>query len=208
MSCGRRPDRWACPQGWAVPPGGSMGRVASPMDGMAGPDGGLFDRGLPSVGRGGGNLLTGLCVHPRDTPGRPPLVLSRSTFPPSSSNHSRSDFFRTARPRRRRSRAPAVSQRHPPNHPQPGGRCRHRGSGIRSQSPSWWRAIAGSRRGLACRDADGGQVAVTGDAGPLCTGPVGSTGRRRSRPLHSLSRRRCWDIANTDSHEYRSVLAG
>ena len=36
-----------------------------------------------------------------------------------------------------------------------------------------------------CRDADGGQVAVTGDAGPLCTGPVGSTGRRRSRPLRS-----------------------
>ena len=30
-----------------------------------------------------------------------------------------------------------------------------------------------------------GQVAVTGDAGPLCTGPVGSTGRRRSRPLRS-----------------------
>ena len=28
-------------------------------------------------------------------------------------------------------------------------------------------------------------VAVTGDAGPLCTGPVGSTGRRRSRPLRS-----------------------
>ena len=40
------------------------------------------------------------------------------------------------RPRRRRSRAPAVSQRHPPNHPQPGGRCRHRGPGIRSQLPS------------------------------------------------------------------------
>ena len=39
------------------------------------------------------------------------------------------------------------------------------------------------RRGLDCRDVDGGQVAVTGDAGPLCTGPVGSTGRRRSRPL-------------------------
>ena len=39
--------------------------------------------------------------------------------------------------------------------------------------------------GLDCRDADGGQVAVTGDAGPLCTGPVGSTGRRRSRPLRS-----------------------
>ena len=39
--------------------------------------------------------------------------------------------------------------------------------------------------GLDCRDADGGQVAVTGDAGPLCTGPVGCTGRRRSRPLRS-----------------------
>ena len=50
---------------------------------------------------------------------------------------------------------------------------------IRSQSPGWWRAIAGRRRGLDCRDADGGQVAVTGDAGPLCTG------RRRSRPLRS-----------------------
>ena len=57
---------------------------------------------------------------------------------------------------------PAVSQRHPPYHPQPGGRCRHRGPGIRSQSPGWWRAIAGSRRGLDRRDADGGQVAVKG----------------------------------------------
>ena len=80
---------------------------------------------------------------------------------------------------------PAVGQRHPPNYPPPGGRCRHRGPGIRSQSPRWGRAIAGSRRGLDCRDADGGQVAVTGDAGPLCTGPVGGTGRRRSRPLRS-----------------------
>ena len=79
--------------------------------------------------------------------------------------------------------APAVGQRHPPNHPPPRGR--HRGPGIRSQSPRWRRAIAGRRRGLDCRDADGGQVAVTGDAGPLCTGPVGSTGRRRSRPLRS-----------------------
>ena len=26
---------------------------------------------------------------------------------------------------------------------------------------------------------------LTDDAGPLCTGPVGSTGRRRSRPLRS-----------------------
>ena len=51
----------------------------------------------------------------------------------------------------------------------------------------------GSRRGLACRDADGGQVAVAGDAGPLCTGPVGSTGRRGSRPLRSrIKRRRYW----------------
>ena len=40
--------------------------------------------------------------------------------------------------------------------PDAGGRCRHRGPGIRSQSESWWRAIAGSRRGLDCRDADGG----------------------------------------------------
>ena len=97
------------------------------------------------------------------------------------------------RPRRRRSRAPAVSQRHPPYHPQPGGRCRHRGPGIRSQSPGWGRAIAGSRRGLACRDADGGQVAVAGDAGPLCTGPVGCTGRRGPRPLRSrIKRCRYW----------------
>ena len=65
------------------------------------------------------------------------------------------------------------------------GRCWHRGPGIRSQSPSWERPIPGSRRGLACRDADGGPVAVIGDAGPLCSGPAGSTGRRRSRPLRS-----------------------
>ena len=38
---------------------GSMGLAAGPMDGMAGPDGGLFDRGLHSMGLGGGNLLTG-----------------------------------------------------------------------------------------------------------------------------------------------------
>ena len=48
---------------------GSMGRpagidgatvmAAGPMDGMAVPDDGLFDRGLPSMGLGGGNLLTG-----------------------------------------------------------------------------------------------------------------------------------------------------
>ena len=47
------------PAGMGRPAGSSMGRAASPMDGMAGPDGGLFDRGLPSMGLGGGNLLTG-----------------------------------------------------------------------------------------------------------------------------------------------------
>ena len=94
--------------------------------------------------------------------------------------------------RRRRSRAPAVSQCHPPYHPQPGGRCRHRGPGIRSQSPSWGRAIAGSRRGLDCRDADGGPVAVTGDAGPLCTGPVGSTGRLASATVADKGVHEVW----------------
>ena len=44
-----------------------MGRAASPMDGMAGPDGELFDRGLPSVGRGGGNLLTPAFASTRET---------------------------------------------------------------------------------------------------------------------------------------------
>ena len=38
---------------------GSMGLAVGPMDGMAGPDGGLFDRGLHSMGLGDGNLLTG-----------------------------------------------------------------------------------------------------------------------------------------------------
>ena len=38
---------------------GSMGLAAGPMDGMADPDGGLFDHGLHSMGLGGGNLLTG-----------------------------------------------------------------------------------------------------------------------------------------------------
>ena len=38
---------------------GSMGLAAGPMDGMASPDGGLFDRGLHSMGLGGGNQLTG-----------------------------------------------------------------------------------------------------------------------------------------------------
>ena len=47
------------PAGMGRPAGSSMDRAASPMDGMAGPDGGLFDRGLPSMGRGGGNLITG-----------------------------------------------------------------------------------------------------------------------------------------------------
>ena len=65
--CPVRLPRWACPQGWAVPAGGSMGRAASPMDGMAGPDGELFDRGLPSVGRGGGNLLTPAFAFTRET---------------------------------------------------------------------------------------------------------------------------------------------
>ena len=51
-------------------------------------------------------------------------------------------------------------------------------------------------------------MAVTGDAGPLCTGPVGSTGRRRLRPLRSRikpgsttppsSRRRGVDLAGND----------
>ena len=36
-----------------------MGLATGPMDGRASPDGGLFDRGLPSLGLGGGHLLTG-----------------------------------------------------------------------------------------------------------------------------------------------------
>ena len=39
------------------------------------------------------------------------------------------------------------------------------------------RRIIRSRRGLDRRDADGAPVAVAGDAGPLCTGPVGCTGQ-------------------------------
>ena len=35
-----------------------MGLAADPMNGMAGPDGGLFDQGLRSMGLGGENLLT------------------------------------------------------------------------------------------------------------------------------------------------------
>ena len=38
---------------------GSLGLAAGPMDGMTDPDGGLFDRGLHSMGLGDGNLLTG-----------------------------------------------------------------------------------------------------------------------------------------------------
>ena len=66
-------------------PDGRGGRVDGPArrDGpsrgwLDGPDGGLevFDRGLPSVGRGGGNLLTPAFAFTREnTPGRPPLVL-------------------------------------------------------------------------------------------------------------------------------------
>ena len=73
--CPVRLPRWGLPAGMGRPVGGSMGRAASPMDGMAGPDGGLFDRGLPSVGRGGGNLLTPAFAFTREnTPGRPPFV--------------------------------------------------------------------------------------------------------------------------------------
>ena len=45
--------------GMGRPAGGAMGLAAGPMDGRASPDGGLFDRGLASMGLGGGNLLTG-----------------------------------------------------------------------------------------------------------------------------------------------------
>ena len=44
--------------GMGGPAGGGMGLAADPMNGMAGPDGGLFDRGLSSMGLGVGNLLT------------------------------------------------------------------------------------------------------------------------------------------------------
>ena len=44
--------------GMGGPAGGGMGLAADPMNGMAGPDGGLFDRGLRSMGLGGENLLT------------------------------------------------------------------------------------------------------------------------------------------------------
>ena len=45
--------------GMGGPAGGGMGLAADPMNGMAGPDGGLFDRGLSSMGLGVENLLTG-----------------------------------------------------------------------------------------------------------------------------------------------------
>ena len=44
--------------GMGGPAGGVMGLAADPMNGMAGPDGGLFDRGLRSMGLGGEHLLT------------------------------------------------------------------------------------------------------------------------------------------------------
>ena len=44
--------------GMGGPAGGGMGLAADPMNGMAGPDGGLFDRGLRSMGLGVENLLT------------------------------------------------------------------------------------------------------------------------------------------------------
>ena len=61
--------RYGSPMGAAVgpiglagglggPAGGGMGLATNPMNGMAGPDGGLFDHGLSSMGLGGENLLT------------------------------------------------------------------------------------------------------------------------------------------------------
>ena len=44
--------------GMGGPAAGGMGLAADPMNGMAGPDGGLFDRGLSSMGLGVENLLT------------------------------------------------------------------------------------------------------------------------------------------------------
>ena len=44
--------------GMGGPAAGGMGVAADPMNGMAGPDGGLFDRGLRSMGLGGEHLLT------------------------------------------------------------------------------------------------------------------------------------------------------
>ena len=48
--------------GMGRPASGALGLAAGPMDGRASPDGGLFDRGLASLGLGGGNLLTGSSV--------------------------------------------------------------------------------------------------------------------------------------------------
>ena len=45
--------------GMGGPAGGGVGLAADPMNGMAGPDGELFDQGLRSMGLGVGNLLTG-----------------------------------------------------------------------------------------------------------------------------------------------------
>ena len=49
------------PRGGAAGPAGSMGAMSGPgpMDGMAGQGGGMAERGLLSMGLGGGNLLTG-----------------------------------------------------------------------------------------------------------------------------------------------------
>ena len=62
--------------GMGGPAGGGMGVAAGPMHGMAGPDGGLFDRGLRSMGLGGEHLLTRsyFALTREDTPGRHPLV--------------------------------------------------------------------------------------------------------------------------------------
>ena len=48
--------------GLGRPASGALGLAAGPMDGRASPDGGLFDRGLASLGLGGGHLLTGSSV--------------------------------------------------------------------------------------------------------------------------------------------------
>ena len=48
--------------GMGRPASGALGLAAGPMDGRASPDGGLFDRGLASLGLGGGHLLTGSSV--------------------------------------------------------------------------------------------------------------------------------------------------
>ena len=48
--------------GLGRPASDALGLAAGPMDGRASPDGGLFDRGLASLGLGGGHLLTGSSV--------------------------------------------------------------------------------------------------------------------------------------------------